>query len=130
MSTPDYAQHPNNEDVENHFWDYFNGLLENRPNHIWAKSVTDVTCDNGIVTVTLDPASVVHDVEVFHDLLPGTFESWAGTAVAFWDEKSTWIRKTALSVHVVDVDGNKLGSASTEALAAVNHIDNIPGADQ
>lgn len=55
---------------------------------------------------------------------------WNRLFVSFWDEKSTWIRKTALSVHVVDVDGNKLGSASTEALAAVNHIDNIPGADQ
>lgn len=105
-------------------------MLENRQNNIWAKSVTDVTCDNGIVTVTLDPASVVPDVEVFHDRFPGTFESWAGTAVSFWDEKSTWIRKTALSVHVVEVDGNKLGSASTEALASNSHIDNIPGSDQ
>lgn len=126
MSTPDFSTKPSNQDVVDHFWDYFNAIKEERPGHIWAASVTNVQCEDGVVTVTLDPSAVVDDVQVFHDLLPTTFEKWAGTAVAFWNDKEVWIRKTALALHVVDVDGNRLGSASTETLAAVNHIDNIP----
>lgn len=127
MTITDYSQDPTDQDVVEHFWDYFNSVLQAHPKNIWARSIIKISCIDGKVTVLLDPASVVKDVQAFYSLMPKSFESWAGTAIAFWDEKDVWIRKRAHSLQVVDTGGNNLGSASTEAIAAVNHIDNIRG---
>jgi hypothetical protein len=91
----------------------FESFINERVNSgvLLAKSVTSVTVNGGVVTVTLDPDPVVLDTSPFDNLA-----KLFGIPVAFNDDDGVWLRKTVQRVDVVDADGKSLGSMTAAEL--------------
>lgn len=91
----------------------FESFVNERANSgvLLAKSVTSVTVNRGVVTVTLDPDPVVLDMSPFDNLA-----ELFGVPVAFNDDDGVWLRKTVQRVEVVDANGKSLGSMTAAEL--------------
>jgi hypothetical protein len=91
----------------------FESFINERVNSgvLLAKSVTSVTVNGGVVTVTLDPDPVVLDTSPFDNLA-----KLFGIPVAFNDDDGVWLRKKVQRVDVIDADGKSLGSMTAAEL--------------
>lgn len=91
----------------------FDSYINERANSgvMLAQSVTSVTVNGGVVTVTVDAEPVVLETSPFDNLA-----EFFGTPVAFNDDEGVWLRQTVQRVDVVDAEGTSLGSMTAAEL--------------
>lgn len=106
---------PSDEEVIQAFRSYLDERLASGV--LFAKAVTSLTFDGGILSATFDPSSVGVTEEVFLYANPfDTLAEFVGTPIAFDDEEGRKLRTRVRQVRATFEDGRDLGSISAAEL--------------